>query len=191
MLMYESAQDPGANPGNWSLSQRNRRAAPGVEKAVGEAVTAAAIGAAEGDERLSKALDLLKANKVAEAAELFRSVAAEKEARIKRDSRDAACRLSQPRRHRRPSRSQGSPGCLRQGRPSLIPAMWRACFGPDIWRWIEQLGSAEKRDKRVLSLTAGQDWYQYWAQVRLADIQMQRGDLPGALKSYRDGLRHR
>ena len=63
---------------------------PGVEKAVGEAVTAAAIGAAEGDERLAKALDLLKANKVAEAAELFRAVAADKAARIKQDSKDAA-----------------------------------------------------------------------------------------------------
>ena len=33
------------------------KAAPGADKAVGEAVTAAAKGAAEGDERLAKALD--------------------------------------------------------------------------------------------------------------------------------------
>ena len=66
------------------------KGAPNVEKAVAEAVTAAAAGAAEGDERLAKALDLLKANKVAEAAELFHAVAAAKEARIKQDRRDAA-----------------------------------------------------------------------------------------------------
>ena len=53
-------------------------------------MTAAAAGAAEGDERLAKALDLLKANKVAEAAELFRAVAADKAAQIKRDSKVAA-----------------------------------------------------------------------------------------------------
>ena len=66
------------------------KAAPGAEQAVGDAVAAAAKGAAAGDERLQKALALLKANKVAEAATLFRAVAADKAARIKRDSKDAA-----------------------------------------------------------------------------------------------------
>jgi hypothetical protein len=53
-------------------------------------VTAAAQGAARGDERLQKALDLLKAHNVAEAEVLFRAVAAAKVARIKQDSKDAA-----------------------------------------------------------------------------------------------------
>jgi hypothetical protein len=66
------------------------KAAPGAEKAVREAVAAAAKGAAEGDERLQKALDLLKANKVAEAEVLFRDVAADKAVRIKQDRKDAA-----------------------------------------------------------------------------------------------------
>ena len=31
-------------------------------------------------------------------------------------------------------------------------------------------------------------WYKYWAQLGLGDIRLDRGNLPEALKSYRDGL---
>ncbi len=54
-------------------------AAPGREQAVGEAVATAAKGAAQGDDRLRQALELLQENKVAEAEPLFRAVAEEKE----------------------------------------------------------------------------------------------------------------
>jgi hypothetical protein len=62
---------------------------PGAEKAIGEAVAAAATGAAKGDERLGRAFDLLRQNKIAEATDLFRAVAADKEARIRQDRADA------------------------------------------------------------------------------------------------------
>jgi TIR domain len=61
------------------------QAAPGAAKALGDAVADAQEGAAQGDERLQKALDLLKANKPQDAEPLFRTVAEEKAARVRTD----------------------------------------------------------------------------------------------------------
>src|SRR5262245_55810034 len=66
------------------------QAAPGSARALGDAVADAQEGAAQGDERLQKALDLLKANRPQDAEPLFRAVADEKAARVKKDSKDAA-----------------------------------------------------------------------------------------------------
>jgi tetratricopeptide (TPR) repeat protein len=163
---------------------------PGVEKAVGEAVTAAAAGAAEGDERLAKALDLLKANKVAEAEALFRAVASEKTARIKQDRKDAAAAY----------RNLGAIAGLRDPKPALEAYLMALESDPDdieslIWiAWLEKergnLTDADTHYRRVLALATTEDqaWYKYWAQVGLGDIRAERGNLPEALKSYRDGL---
>jgi tetratricopeptide (TPR) repeat protein len=61
------------------------QAAPGAAKALGDAVADAQEGAAQGDDRLQKALDLLKANKPQDAEPLFRAVAEEKAARVRTD----------------------------------------------------------------------------------------------------------
>jgi tetratricopeptide (TPR) repeat protein len=61
------------------------QAAPGAAKALGDAVAEAQEGAAQGDERLQKALDLLKANKPQDAEPLFRAAAEEKAARVRTD----------------------------------------------------------------------------------------------------------
>src|SRR5262245_9071431 len=61
------------------------QAAPGAAKALSDAVEDAQEGAAQGDERLQKALDLLKANKPQDAEPLFRAVAEEKAARVRTD----------------------------------------------------------------------------------------------------------
>jgi tetratricopeptide (TPR) repeat protein len=61
------------------------QAAPGAAKALGDAVADAQEGAAQGDERFQKALDLLKANKPQAAEPLFRTVAEEKAARVRTD----------------------------------------------------------------------------------------------------------
>jgi tetratricopeptide (TPR) repeat protein len=162
---------------------------PGVEKAVGEAVTAAAAGAAQGDERLAKALELLKANKTAEAAELFHAVAAAKEARVKQDRRDAAA-----------YRNLGAIAGLADPKRALDAYRKAIELNPDdieslLWvAWIEKergaLASAETHFHRVLAVSTSDDqtWSKYWAELGLADIQAQRGNLPEALKSYRDGL---
>ena len=61
------------------------QAAPGAAKALGDAVTDAQEGAAQGDERHQKALDLLKAGKPQDAEPLFRAVAEERAARVRTD----------------------------------------------------------------------------------------------------------
>jgi tetratricopeptide (TPR) repeat protein len=61
------------------------QAAPGAAKALSDAVADAQEGASKGDERLQKALDLLKANKPQDAEPLFRAVAEEKAARVRTD----------------------------------------------------------------------------------------------------------
>jgi tetratricopeptide (TPR) repeat protein len=61
------------------------QAAPGAAKALGDAVTDAQVGAAQGDERQQKALDLLKAGKPQDAEPLFRAVAEERAAQVRTD----------------------------------------------------------------------------------------------------------
>src|ERR1700730_13724744 len=53
---------------------------PAAQQAVGAAVQSIAQGAAEGDSRLEKALGLLKENKLAEATQLLKDFAGDKEA---------------------------------------------------------------------------------------------------------------
>ena len=79
------------------LIERNPSAGPGEQQKVGEAVGSIAKGAAEGDARLQQALDLLKANKVADAAALLKTVAEDKTAQAEqataqaeKDRKDAA-----------------------------------------------------------------------------------------------------
>jgi tetratricopeptide (TPR) repeat protein len=71
-------------------ANRSGPATPNQEQAVAEALAAAQKGAAQGDATLQQALDLLKANKIAEAETKFRAVADEKAARISQDKKDAA-----------------------------------------------------------------------------------------------------
>ena len=52
------------------------------------------------------------------------------------------------------------------------------------------LSEAETHYRRVLALATTDDRasYRYWALLGLGDIRMKRGNLPDALKSYRDSL---
>jgi hypothetical protein len=60
--------------------------------------------------------------------------------------------------------------------------------------WLEKyrgnLADAETHYRRVLALATSDDqsWAKYWAQLGLGDIRQDRGNLPDALKSYRDDL---
>ena len=72
------------------LARSTKGATPDAEQRVGEAVGNIARGAAEGDEQLRKALDLLQAGKVTEAVPLLQAVAEDKTARIGQDSKLAA-----------------------------------------------------------------------------------------------------
>lgn len=106
----QGSQSPAANAGrdvtiNYGLTQpkeiaaellRQMRASgmlpaePGAEQRVSGAITDIARGASAGDEQLQRALGLLKAGDVTQAAQILRAVADEKTARIKQHSRDAA-----------------------------------------------------------------------------------------------------
>src|SRR5260370_24316131 len=68
-------------------------AAPDRERAIADAVAAAQEGAAAGDARLQRALDLLKANQIAEAEALFQAGPDDKPSRITRAKTDAAAAL--------------------------------------------------------------------------------------------------
>jgi tetratricopeptide (TPR) repeat protein len=68
------------------LLEKNPAAGPGAQQAVGAAVGSIAQGAAEGDSRMQQALDLLKANKIAEASQLLRAFAEAKTARAEEET---------------------------------------------------------------------------------------------------------
>jgi tetratricopeptide (TPR) repeat protein len=132
---------------------------------------------------------LLKANKIAEAETEFRAVADEKAARIVQDKKDTAAAY----------RNLGAIAGLRDPKKALDAYEKAVEFDPDdveslLWASYilvdrGNLDGAQTRLDRVLSLaTANMPFYQYWARLGLGYIRVQRGDLAGALKSYRDGL---
>ena len=165
-------------------------AGPGAEKRVDEAVGDIARGAAGGDQQLQKALGLLKAGDVAEAAKILLSVAEEKTARIKKDSKDAAIAY----------RNLGAIAGLGNPKQALDAYRKTIELDPDdteslLWAgWIEsergELNDAERRFRRVLALTQGNEagWLRSWALTGIGDVLVAQGNLPEALKTYRDSL---
>jgi tetratricopeptide (TPR) repeat protein len=164
-------------------------AAPDRERAVADAVTAAQEGAAAGDGRLQRALDLLKVNQIAEAEALFQAVAEDKASRIAQDKKDAAAAF----------RNLGAIAGLRDPKKALDAYERALEYDPDdfdglMWAGYLLIGrgnldAAQTRLDRLLSLAGeGQSFYRFWAQFGLGDIRVQRGDLAGALKSFGDGL---
>jgi tetratricopeptide (TPR) repeat protein len=181
------------------LQEKNPSAAsgPGVQQALGAAVGSIAQGAAEGDARLQQALALLKENKTAEATQLLNAVAEDKTAhaeqaatQAEKDRKDAAAAY----------RNLGAIAGLADPKRALEAYEKAVALDPDdiqslYWTGAIQidhgdLNEAQARLARVLTLatTDDQAYYKYWALLGLGDIKQKRGDLPGALKSYNDGL---
>ena len=179
------------------LIERNPAAGPGAQQAVGAAVGSIAKGAAEGDARLQHALDLLKANKVADAAALLRTIAEDKTAQAEqataqaeKDRKDAAIAY----------RNLGAIAGLRDPKQALEAYEKALALDPDdleslLWAGSIQidhgdLNEAQSRFDRVLTLATADDqtFYRFWAILGFGDIKVRRGDLAGALTSYRDGL---
>jgi tetratricopeptide (TPR) repeat protein len=135
---------------------------------------------------LQQALDLLKANKIAEAEAKFRAVADEKATRISRDKKDAAAAY----------RNLGAIAGLGDPKKALEAYEKAIEFDPDDAESLLQVGyiqidrgyldEAQMRLDHVLSVN--QPFYQYWARLGLGDIRRQRGNLDAALASYRDSL---
>ena len=179
------------------LLEKNPEAGPGAQQAVGETVGSIVQGAAEGDARLQQALDLLKDNKITDAARLLREVAEDKTAsagqetaRAEKDRKGAAIAyrnlgaiagLADPNRA-----LEAYEKAVALDHDDLESLYW----GGGILIDHGDLNEAEARLQRVLTLvkTDDQAFYKYWAMIGLGDIERKRGDLAGALKSYNDSL---
>jgi tetratricopeptide (TPR) repeat protein len=169
------------------LGASTAQAAPGQVQAVGAAVAATVQGAAEGDDRLKRALALLDAKKIEEASVLLRAVAEDKERAAKSSGREAATAY----RNLGAIAGLGDPKRARDAYlkaveldPSDVSSM--------LWvGWIEKerghLDEAARHLNRVLSLATGDDTvrHRYWARLSVGDIRVARGDLNAAMADYR------
>ncbi|MGC2223375.1 MAG: tetratricopeptide repeat protein [Methylocella sp.] len=172
------------------LVERNPSAGPGAERAVGEAVQSIAQGATEGDSRLQQALDLLKANKISEAAQLLNAFAEDKMVRIEKDRKEAAIAY----------RNLGAIAGLADPKRALEAYEKALALDPDDVQsllgagWIQidygDLNKAQERLERVQKLAQSdyQTSYKYAAAGGLGEVKYRRGDLTGALQSYRDTI---
>jgi tetratricopeptide (TPR) repeat protein len=161
--------------------------APGREQAVGAAVTNIATGAAAGDTRLQQALDLLKAGKVEEASGLLRAFAADKDARIREDSKQAAAAW----------RNLGAIAGLRDPKSAREAYARAVMLDPDdrealYWHgWLQlaagDIGLADRDLNRLLqvSVAAHDDRGTYRAYLRLGEVFVARGNLQKA-REYED-----
>ena len=180
-----------------NLLKNDPAAGPATGQAVTQAVGSIAQGAAEGDARLRQALDLLKANKVAEASQLLSAFASDKTAQAEqataqaeKDRKDAAAAY----------RNLGAIAGLRDPKRALEAYEKALTLDPDdmdslLWVGFIQidhgdLGEAQTRLERALTLARSSDqkFYGSWALTGIGDVQAAQGDLAGALKSYRDSL---
>ena len=176
------------------LLEKNPAAGPGARQAVETAVTSIAKGAEEGDSRLETALGLLKENKIAEASQLLTAFAGEKEARAEKataqaekDRKEAAVAY----------RNLGAIAGLANPKRALEAYEKALALDPDdiqslYWTGYilvdyGDLNKAQARLERVQELAQSgmQEAYRYAALGTLGDIKQRRGDLDGALQSYR------
>jgi tetratricopeptide (TPR) repeat protein len=168
------------------LLERNPAATPGAQQAVGAAVESIAQGAEAGDNRLEKALGLLKENNIAEASTLLEAFANDKETKIAKDRKEAAAAY----------RNLGAIAGLADPKRALAAYEKALALDPDDIESLYRTGyilidygdlnKAQTRLERVqeLAKATNQVFYQYAAPGALGDIKKRRGDLGGALQSY-------
>jgi tetratricopeptide (TPR) repeat protein len=140
------------------------------------------------DERLPVAFDLLQANKFAAATRLLQAIGEDRLSRARTDRLDAiiAYRLL---------------GNIADTPQQALTVYARAIEidSNDVesllgsgWIGLQQglLGEAERRFRRALPLIIGdaQPWNRFRVRLGLGDIREQRGELPDALKFYREAV---
>jgi tetratricopeptide (TPR) repeat protein len=161
---------------------------PSRKQAITGAVEAAEKGAAAGDTRLARALDLLKQGKVAEAAPLFRAVAEGREQASKAAGRDAA----------EAWRNLGAIAGLADPKKAREAYAHAVALDPEnvqglLWHgWLQKdagnLLAAEEACHRVIAVESGTPPGHeiFWANLVLGDIAVARGDLSLGESSYID-----
>jgi tetratricopeptide (TPR) repeat protein len=186
----EQIQKPWVDLANKLLERNPAAAGPGAQQAVGEAVQSIAQGAAEGDKCLKQALDLLKENKIADTTQLLNAFAEDKTVRIEKDRKEAAIAY----------RNLGAIAGLAGPKRALEAYEKAVAFDPDdieslFWAGYLQieygnLAHAQTRLERVQKLAQSDDqtFYKYAAAGSLGDVKQRRGDITGALQSYRDTI---
>jgi tetratricopeptide (TPR) repeat protein len=168
------------------LLEKNPAAGPGAQQAVGAAVGSIAQGAAEGDNRLQQALDLLKANKTTEAAQLLRAFAEDKTARIDKDRKEAAIAY----------RNLGAIAALHDPKAAREAYARAVALDPgdaeglswDGWFQLQAKNlAAAERSNRTLVQPSGKGASEdqiFWARTGLGNIAKARGDLNAALAAH-------
>lgn len=162
------------------------QAAPGSEAAIGEAVTAAADGAAKGDLRLARAMELLQAGQIEAAEQLFQKVAEEKARAVARVGKEAAAAyrnlgaiagLADPRRAREAYARA----------VDLDPDDREALYWSGYLRLLAgDAGSAEQDLRKLLqdARLAADERGAYRAHLRLGDILVGRDNASGAREQF-------
>ena len=180
-----------------ALLEKNPGAAagPGAQQAVGGALQSIAQGAAEGDQRLQQAFDLLKRDKVAEATQLLNAVAEDRSAQAER----AVAQAQKDREIAATAfRNLGAIAGLRDPKKALEAYTKAAELDPNdiesaFWvGWIQishgDLKEAQRQLQRTLvrARRDNNDYYETWSLIGLGDVQVAQGDLKAALQSYSD-----
>jgi tetratricopeptide (TPR) repeat protein len=170
----------------YSLITPAEAAVPGARAGLTQAITAIAEGSAA-DPRYARALEFLKAGSPAEAEPLLKAVAEDKAKRADKDAKDAAAayrNLASITAVSEPARARGYYAEAARLDPSDVTGML-------LNGWFQQqagqLDAAQAAYGRVIAMAApgGADEALIWAQLGTGDIQSERGNLGGALVTYR------
>ncbi|PPQ37426.1 hypothetical protein CCS01_03515 [Rhodopila globiformis] len=160
---------------------------PMEQRAVAAAVTDIARQSDAGDTRLARALDLLAQDRIAEAEALLQSVADEKAARIREDTRDAIAAY----------RNLGAIAGLRDPARALDHYEKALALDPDdrdslLWAaWIQNdrgdRANAKARFDRLLALAADDpdSWHAVWSLIGSGNVLLAEGARDEALAAYR------
>ena len=168
--------------------KRTTPAPPGADQELKKAVVAINEGA-KVDLRYAQALELLKAGKPSEAEPLLKAVAEEKVKSAANANKEAAAayrNLASIAAVSDPGRAREYYAKAAQLDPDDVEGVyWNGAYQLDAGR----LDTAQAAFERVVSNGNPEDSDRLlWAKNGLGDILVQRGDLSGAVKSYKDGL---
>jgi tetratricopeptide (TPR) repeat protein len=169
----------------YSLVTPAEAAVPGARAGLTQAITAIAEGSAA-DPRYAKALELLKAGNPVEAEPLLKAVADDKARRADKDAKDAAAayrNLASITAVSEPARARAYYAEAARLDPSDVTGMLQNGW---FQQQAGQLDAAQAAYARVIAMAepGGADEALIWAQLGTGDIQIERGNLAGALATY-------